>query len=175
MKLDTLRSLYIDELRDLYNAENQLLKALPKVAKAASSEELKEALEEHLEQTWGHLARIDQIFAALHEKPTGKTCYAMKRLIEKGSQILEQDGEPSVVDAGIIAAAQKVEHYEIAGYGTVRTFAYLLDEPDASGLLQQTLNEESDVNKILNEIAENIVKEDALEIQATAAGGSRRR
>jgi ferritin-like metal-binding protein YciE len=172
MKLDTLRSLYIDELRDLYNAENQLLKALPKMAKGASSEELKKAFEEHLEQTWGHLARIDQIFAALDKKPTGKTCYAMKRLIGKGSQILEQDSEPSVVDAGIIAAAQKVEHYEIAGYGTVRTFADLLGETDASELLQQTLNEGSETNRLLNEIAENIVNEDALEVEAIAAGAS---
>ena len=166
MKLDTLRSLYIDQLRDLYDAENQLLKALPKMATGASSEELKKALEKHLEQTWGHLARIDQIFAALHEKPTGKTCYAMKGLIEEGSQILEQDGESSVLDAGIIAAAQNVEHFEISSYDTVRRYADLLDEGDASKLLQQTLNEESEANKLLNEIAENIVNEDALQLEA---------
>ena len=174
MKLDTLRSLYIDELRDLYNAESQLLKALPKMAKGASSKELKEAFEEHLEQTWGHLARIDQIFAALDEKPTGKTCYAMKGLIEEGSQILKQDGEPSVLDAGIIAAAQKIEHYEIASYGTVLTFADMLDQPDATELLQQTLNEESETNELLNQIAENSVNEDALEVEATTGGSHAR-
>src|ERR1044071_5072981 len=124
MKLDTLQNLYTDELRDLYNAENQLLKALPKMAKAASSEDLKEAFEKHLEQTKGHVERLEQVFEELGEKPKGKTCRAMKGLIEEGSEILEEDGEESVLDAGIIVAAQKVEHYEIAGYGSVRTFAH---------------------------------------------------
>src|SRR5205823_11455560 len=112
MKLDTLQKLYTDELRDLYNAENQLVKALPKMAKAASSEELRSAFEKHLEQTKGHVKRLEQVFEALDEKPKGKTCRAMKGLIEEGSEILQQDGEESVLDAGIIVAAQKVEHYE---------------------------------------------------------------
>jgi ferritin-like metal-binding protein YciE len=126
MKLDTLQKLYTSELRDLYNAENQLLKALPKMAKAASSEELKDAFEKHLEQTKSHVERLERVFEELDEKPKGKTCRAMKGLVEEGSEILQQDGEESVLDAGIIVAAQKVEHYEIAGYGSVRTFAHLL-------------------------------------------------
>ena len=108
MKLKTLQKLYTDELRDLYNAENQLLKALPKMAKAASSEELKEAFEQHLEQTKGHVKRLEQVFEELDEKPKGKTCRAMKGLIQEGSEVLEEGGENSVRDAGIIVAAQKV-------------------------------------------------------------------
>jgi ferritin-like metal-binding protein YciE len=114
MKLDTLKTLYIDELRDLYNAENQLIKALPKMAKAASSEELQDAFEKHLEQTKTHVERLEEVFEEIGEKPKGKTCKAMKGLIEEGSEILHEDGEESVIDAGIIVAAQKVEHYEIA-------------------------------------------------------------
>src|SRR4026207_1150385 len=150
MKLNTLQKLYTDELRDLYNAENQLLKALPKMAKAASSEELKEAFEQHLEQTKGHVKRLEQVFAGLDEKPKGKTCRAMKGLIEEGSEILEEDGENSVRDAGIIVAAQKVEHYEIAGYGSVRTFAHLLGQNKAAELLQTTLDEESETKERLS-------------------------
>src|SRR4029453_12713663 len=126
MKLKTLKKLYTDELRDLYNAETQLLKALPKMAKAASSDDLKDAFEKHLEQTKGHVERLEQVVEALGEKPKGKTCRGMKGLIEEGSEILKEDGEESIIDAGIIVAAQKVEHYEIAGYGSVRTFAHLL-------------------------------------------------
>ena len=138
MKLDTLQKLYIDELRDLYNAENQLLKALPKMAKAASSEELKNAFEKHLEQTETHVERLENIFEQLDQTPKGKTCRAMKGLIEEGSEILKEEGDPSVLDAGIIVAAQKVEHYEIAGYGSVRTFAELLGQNKAVELLQTT-------------------------------------
>src|SRR5205814_3148471 len=122
MKLDTLQKLYVDELRDLYNAENQLLKALPKMAKAASSEELKNAFEKHLGQTETHVERLEEIFQELDHNPKGKTCRGMKGLIEEGSEILGEEGDSSVLDAGIIVAAQKVEHYEIAGYGSVRTF-----------------------------------------------------
>jgi ferritin-like metal-binding protein YciE len=150
MKMNTLQQLYTDELRDLYNAENQLLKALPKMAKAASSEELKDAFEKHLEQTKTHVERLEQVFEELGEKPKGKTCRAMKGLIEEGSEILEEEGEESVLDAGIIVAAQKVEHYEIAGYGSVRTFAHLLGKDKSAELLQATLDEESETNEILN-------------------------
>jgi ferritin-like metal-binding protein YciE len=148
MKLDTLEKLYINELRDLYNAENQLLKALPKMAKAASSEELKQAFEKHLEQTETHVERLEQVFEELGQNPKGKTCHGMKGLIEEGSEMLQKDGEESVLDAGIIVAAQKVEHYEIAGYGSVRTFAQLLGRNEAVELLQTTLNKlaESIVN-----------------------------
>ena len=162
MKLDTLQKLYTDELRDLYNAENQLLKALPKMAKAASSEELKEAFEKHLEQTKGHVERLEQVFEELGEKPKGKTCRAMKGLIEEGSEILEEDGEESVLDAGIIVAAQKVEHYEIAGYGSVRTFAHLLGKDKSADLLQTTLDEESETNEVLNRLAESVINPEAV-------------
>jgi ferritin-like metal-binding protein YciE len=171
MKLDTLQKLYTDELRDLYNAENQLLKALPKMAKAASSEDLKEAFEKHLEQTKGHVERLEQVFEELDEKPKGKTCRAMKGLIEEGSEILEQDGEESVRDAGIIVAAQKVEHYEIAGYGSARTFAHLLGQNKAADLLQTTLDEESETNEILNKLAESVVNPEAL-METKSAGAS---
>jgi ferritin-like metal-binding protein YciE len=175
MKLDNLRKLYVEELRDLYNAENQLVKALPKMAKGASSDELKQAFENHLEQTEGHVERLEDIFKNLNESPKGKTCHAMKGLVEEGSEMLDQDGEDSVLDAGIIAAAQKVEHYEIASYGTVRTFAEILGENEAARLLQQTLDEEGEANKLLNELAEGIVNPEAVSEEAkSATSGSRR-
>ena len=171
MKLDTLKTLYINELRDLYNAENQLVKALPKMAKAASSEELKEAFQKHLEQTETHVERLEEVFEEIGEKPKGKTCKAMKGLIEEGSEILHEDGEESVIDAGIIVAAQKVEHYEIASYGSVRTFAQLLGKNRSAELLQTTLAEESEANELLNKLAEDIVNPEAL-MEAELAGAS---
>jgi ferritin-like metal-binding protein YciE len=162
MKLDTLQKLYINELRDLYSAENQLLKALPKMAKGASSEELKNAFENHLRQTETHVERLEQVFGELDETPKGKTCRAMKGLVEEGSEILKEDGEESVLDAGIIVAAQKVEHYEIAGYGSVRTFAKLLGQDKAAELLQTTLDEESETNELLTQLAETGVNPEAL-------------
>jgi ferritin-like metal-binding protein YciE len=162
MKLDTLKKLYINELRDLYNAEHQLLKALPKMAKAASSEELKNALETHRDQTQKHVERLEQVFEELDETPKGKTCQGMKGLIEEGSDILDEDGEPSVLDAGIIVAAQKTEHYEIASYGSVRTFAQLLGQNRAAELLETTLDEESETNERLNRLAEGMVNPEAL-------------
>ena len=165
MKLDSLQKLYIEELRDLYNAENQLVKALPKMAKHASHQELKQAFEDHLEQTKEHVERLDEIFKRLDERPTGKTCKGMKGLIEEGSEILEKDGDESVLDAALIGAAQRVEHYEIAGYGTVRTFANMLGENEAAELLQQTLDEEGETDKLLTELAESVVN-----VEAPAAG-----
>jgi ferritin-like metal-binding protein YciE len=162
MKLDTLEKLYVDELRDIYNAENQLLKALPKMAKGASSPDLKNAFETHLRQTESHVERLEQIFADLDESPKGKTCHAMKGLIEEGSEILKEDGEESVLDAGIIVAAQKVEHYEMAAYGSARTFARLLGQEKAAELLQTTLDEESETNESLNQLAESMVNPEAL-------------
>ena len=128
MSMDSLKDLYIDELKDLYNAENQLVKALPKMAKKASAPELKRAFQDHLEQTKGHVDRLEKIFKGLGEKPSGKTCKAMKGLVEEGAEIIKEDGDPSVLDAALIGAAQRVEHYEIAGYGVVRTFASLLGD-----------------------------------------------
>jgi ferritin-like metal-binding protein YciE len=176
MKLNTLKQLYIEELRDLYSAENQLLKALPKMAKGASSEELTLAFENHLDQTKVHVERLEEIFERLDENPKGKTCQAMKGLVEEGSEILEEDGEESVLDAGIIAAAQKVEHYEIASYGTVRTFAQLLGEDEAAELLQETLDEEGEADKLLTQLAQDMVNPEALLEDAEAeATGSRSR
>ena len=162
MRLDTLEKLYVNELRDLYSAENQLLKALPKMAKGASSSELKKAFENHLEQTKGHVQRLERLFDQLDESPKGKTCRAMKGLVEEGSEILKEEGEDSVLDAGLIVAAQKVEHYEIASYGSVCTFAKLLGKDEAAELLQSTLNEESETNEILNQLAESIVNPEAV-------------
>lgn len=174
MKLDTLKTLYINELKDLYNAEQQLVKALPKMAKAASSDELQEAFEKHLEQTKTHVERLEEVFEEIGETPKGKTCKAMKGLIEEGSEILQEDGEESVIDAGIIVAAQKVEHYEIAGYGSVRTFAQLLGKDRSADLLQTTLDEESEANELLNKLAEDIVNPEAL-MEPEIAGASSNR
>jgi ferritin-like metal-binding protein YciE len=172
MKMDTLQKLYTNELRDLYNAENQLLKALPKMAKAASSRELKDAFGKHLEQTKTHVERLEQVFEELDEKPKGKTCHGMKGLIEEGSEILKEDGDDSVLDAGIIVAAQKVEHYEIAAYGSVRTFAHLLGKDKSAEVLQTTLDEESETNEILNKLAESVVNPEALMETELAGTGS---
>ena len=177
MKLDTLKKLYVEELRDVYNAEQQLVKALPKMAKAASSDELREAIETHLDETKDHVERLEQIFEELDESPKGKTCHGMKGLIEEGSEILDANGEDSVLDAGIIAAAQKAEHYEIATYGTLRTWADLLNQDEAAGLLQETLDEEGEADKKLNALAEEIVNPEALlegEEEEVAVGGRRR-
>jgi ferritin-like metal-binding protein YciE len=174
MNLETLKDLYVEELRDLYNAENQLIKALPKMAKGASSDELKEAFEKHLEQTKGHVQRLEQVFEELGEKTKGKTCQAMKGLIEEGSEVLKADGDDSVLDAAIIVAAQKVEHYEIASYGSVRTFAQLLGQDKSAELLQQTLDEESDANELLNKLAEDIVNPEALMEPELASASSAR-
>jgi len=174
MKLDSLRTLWIEEMRDLYNAENQLLKALPKMAKRASTPELKEAFESHLEETRGQVERLDEIFEKLGKKPTGKTCKAMQGLIEEGSEILKEDGVDSVIDAALIAAAQRVEHYEIAGYGVARTFASILEEDEAQDLLQETLDEEGAADEKLTEIAESIVNEEAEAADEEEMAGSGR-
>ncbi len=163
MKFDSLQDVFVDSIRDLYNAENQLVKALPKMAKAAHSSELRTAFEEHLQQTEGHVERLERVAEELGVKPKGKTCQAMKGLIEEGQEIIEHDGEPSAKDAALIGAAQKVEHYEIAAYGTVRTFARLLGEENVAELLQQTLDEEGAADKKLTEIAESGLNQEAAE------------
>jgi len=156
MKLDSLKELYVEELKDLYSAENQLLKALPKMAKAATSSALKKGFEKHLEETKGQVERLEQIFKALDESPKGKKCKAMEGLVEEGKEVMEEDAEPEVMDAALIAAAQRVEHYEIAGYGCVRTYAQLLGETQAAKLLQQTLDEEGKTDQALTKLAEKI-------------------
>jgi len=148
-----LRELYIDELRDLYSAENQLVKALPKLAKASSSDELREGFTEHLEQTKGHVQRLEQIFEALGESPKGKKCAGMEGLVEEGSEVMKEDFEGSVMDAALIGAAQRVEHYEIAAYGTARAFAETLGETEHVSLLDETLQEEKETDEKLTELA----------------------
>lgn len=157
MKENALKDLYIDELRDIYNAENQLTKALPKMAKAATSEELRAGFEEHLTQTRGHVERLEKIFSELGEKPTGKKCKGMEGLVKEGKEIIEEeDRGGETLDAGLISAAQRVEHYEIAAYGCVRTYANLLGEEDAVNLLEQTLKEEKETDQKLTKLAEKI-------------------
>jgi len=157
MEQNTLKELYIDELRDIYNAENQLTKALPKMAKAATSDDLRTGFEEHLEETKGHIERLAQIFTKLDEKPTGKKCKGMEGLIEEGKEMIDKEGlEGEVLDAGLISAAQRVEHYEIAAYGCVRTYANLLGETEAAELLEETLGEEKATDQKLTKLAEKI-------------------
>jgi ferritin-like metal-binding protein YciE len=152
-----LQDLFVEELRDLYSAENQLVKALPKMAKAANEEKLKAAFEEHLEQTKGHVERLDTIFEELGEKPTGKKCKAMAGLVAEGKEMIEEDATPEVMDAGLIAAAQRVEHYEIAGYGTVHAYAKVLGNEQAARELQKTLDEEGAADKKLTKLAQSVV------------------
>ncbi len=173
MNLETLRDLYIDELKDLYSAEHQLLKALPKMAKAASSTDLKRAFESHLKETRVHVDRLEQAFAGLDSSPKGKKCKAMEALIEEGAEWMEEDADADVMDAGLIAAAQRVEHYEIAGYGCVRTYAQLLGETKAATLLQKTLDEEGATDKKLTQIAEKINIEANGEEHVTRQAGKR--
>ncbi len=162
MKLDSLKKLYIEELRDLYSAENQLLKALPKMAKAASAPKLQQAFQSHLEETKNQVTRLQTIFEKLEKSPRGKTCKAMEGLIEEGAELLKEDAEPQILDAALIAAAQRVEHYEIAGYGTVRTYAKLLNDTEAARLLQETLDEEGGADEKLTQLAESLINREAL-------------
>jgi len=156
MAKQALRELYVDELRDLYDAENRLVKALPKLAKEAESQELRSGFEEHLEQTKGHVDRLRQIFEAMGERPAGKKCAAMVGLIQEGEEMMDEEFEDGVKDAALISAAQRVEHYEIAAYGCVKTWAGLLGEKEAQNLLEQTLTEEKETDERLTEIAEDI-------------------
>jgi ferritin-like metal-binding protein YciE len=152
-KLDSPRDLLVHELKDLYNAEVQLTKALPKMAKAATAPELKKAFETHLRETENQVARLDKIAGILGQPLKGKKCKAMEGLVEEGKEVLEEDGEPTMIDLALIGSAQKVEHYEIAGYGTARTIAELLGEDKIATILQETLDEEGNTDKLLTEIA----------------------
>lgn len=166
MKLDSLETLYVEELRDLYNAEQQILKALPKMAKAASSPNLRKGFQEHLQQTKDQVDRLDQIFADLGKSPKGKQCEAMEGLLKEAAELLEANAQPSVLDAALIAAAQRVEHYEIAGYGCVRTYAKLLGHSEATKLLQETLDEEKSTDEKLTELAVGSINTEAVEPEA---------
>jgi ferritin-like metal-binding protein YciE len=154
--LDTLHDLFIHELRDLFDAENQLVKALPLLAKAAKSEELREAFELHTRETKEHVRRLETLFQALGESPEGKKCKAMKGLVAEAKECIEEDADPDVLDASLIVAAQKVEHYEIAGYGSARTFARVLKYDDAARVLEQTLKEESTTDERLTQLAQKV-------------------
>jgi ferritin-like metal-binding protein YciE len=156
MKLDNLKALFVNELRDLYDAENQITKALPKLIDKSQNPQLKSGLKEHLEVTQGQIKRLDRIFQMLNEKATGETCKGMKGLIAEGDEMVSHSGDASVIDAGIISAAQRVEHYEMAGYGTVRTYAELLGHREMANLLQQTLDEEKQADETLTQIAKTI-------------------
>lgn len=166
MKESALKELYLKELRDAYDAEKQITKALPKMAKAASSTQLRQGFEEHLGQTQNHLSRLEQIFEALDESPKGESCDGMEGLIEEGSNIMDEDMDAEARDAGLISAAQRVEHYEMAAYGTLRTYANILGDKKAASLLQETLDEEKQTDQKLTNLAEKI------NIRAAAARAS---
>ncbi len=180
MERGSLRELYVDELKDLYSAETQLVKALPKMAKASSNPELRQAFEEHLRQTSEHVSRLEQIFEMLEEKPTGKKCLGMEGLVKEGAETMREKYEDEIMNAAIIGAAQRVEHYEIAGYGTVREFAELLGEDEHVSLLEQTLEEEKQTDEKLTQLAEEINSqaqkegEGKAEMDAEEDGESRR-
>jgi ferritin-like metal-binding protein YciE len=158
MKLESLESLFVHEVKDLLSAEKQLVKALPKMAKGAANENLKAAFQEHLEQTRGHVERLEQIFEMLDKSARAEHCKAMEGLIEEGADLLEEEGDEVVKDAALIGAAQRVEHYEIAAYGTARTLAELLGLTKAAKLLQQTLDEEKETDERLTQLALSEVK-----------------
>jgi len=162
MKLESLKDLYLEQLKDLYSAESQIVDALPKMAEAATSPDLKKAFNDHLRQTEEHVRRLERIFQDLQESPKGKECEGMKGLVKEGEEMMKMRGEPAALDAGLIAAAQRVEHYEIAGYGTVRTYAELLGRDEHVSLLEQTLREEEETDERLTELAESHVNEEAL-------------
>ena len=165
MEIDSLRKLYVEELKDLYSAEKQILQALPRMAKKVSNPDLKSGLEAHLRQTEEQVKRLDRIFEGLGKSSRGKKCKGMEGLIEEGKEILQEDMDPETRDAALIAVQQKVEHYEIAGYGTVRTYAELLGEREAAKLLQQTLDEEGATDKKLTQLAESINVEAMEEVE----------
>jgi ferritin-like metal-binding protein YciE len=156
MEKEFLKDLYIEELRDIYDAETQLVKALPEMAKAATSKDLRAGFEKHLEQTKEHCRRLEQVFSDLGEKAKGKKCKGMQGLVSEGKEVIEEDFEGSVKDAALISAAQRVEHYEIAAYGTVRTYADILGQQIAISLLDKTLQEEKETDEKLTELAQRI-------------------
>lgn len=176
-KLSTLEELFLDEIQDLYDAEKQLTKALPKLAKAATSDELRQVFDDHLDETRGHVARLEEVFESLGEKAKGKKCEAMAGLVKEGSDIVSNTEETAVRDAGLIAGAQKVEHYEIAGYGSARTHAQLLGHDRIAELLEETLEEEKAADRKLNALAKSTINEEAASVseEGQAATGSRTR
>lgn len=162
MKLESLKDLYVEQLRDLYSAETQLVEALPKMAETAHHSELKRAFENHLVQTRQQVERLERIFSDLSLRPGGETCEGMEGLLKEGKEMMKMKGAPEVIDAGLIAAAQRVEHYEMAGYGTVRTYAELLGFNEAVRLLERSLQEEEAADELLSQIAESRINAEAL-------------
>jgi ferritin-like metal-binding protein YciE len=160
--LDSLQSLFLDELKDVYHAEKQLVRALPRMAKAASSPDLRRAFTDHLKETQGQVQRLERVFKELGQTPRAKKCEGMAGLVEEGKEILEEDGDPAVIDAALIAAAQRVEHYEIAAYGCLRTYAQLLGLPTAERLLQENLDEEEAADEKLSALAEGGINQAAV-------------
>jgi ferritin-like metal-binding protein YciE len=179
MKLASLEDLLVEQLKDLYSAENQLVKALPRMAKAAENEDLRQGFLEHLEQTRTHVERLEQACDMLGVRPKGKKCAGMEGLVHEGKEIMEEDAEPSVLDAGLIAAAQKVEHYEMASYGCARTWARQLGQEGIAALLDETFEEEKATDEKLTQLAEQLVNEQAAdaddeeEVEANGNGRSR--
>jgi ferritin-like metal-binding protein YciE len=166
MSLDSLEKLFFEELKDIYNAEKQLTRALPRMAKAAESQELSQAFTNHLRETEGQIQRLERVFKEVGQAVRGKKCKGMEGLIEEGKEKMEEDGEPEVLDAALIASAQKVEHYEIAAYGCLRTYAELLGFTESAQLLQQNLEEEEATDKKLNQLAEGGINEQAASVGA---------
>ena len=169
MEMSNLQDLLVENLKDLYSAETQLLKALPKVAKKVENEQLRQALTMHVKETEQQVRRLEQVLGKMGEKPGGKKCHGMEGLIEEAKELMEEDADPDVLDAGLIVDCQKVEHYEIAGYGSAVTFAKLLGDDESARLLAQTLDEEERADKKLTEIAESTINIEA----AAGAGRSR--
>jgi ferritin-like metal-binding protein YciE len=161
MSLDSLEKLFLEELKDVYNAEKQILRALPRMAKAAESPELEKAFTQHLKETEGQVQRLERIFKELGQAARGKKCKGMEGLLEEGKEVLEEEGDPAVIDAALIASAQRVEHYEIAAYGCLRTYASLLGYSDAERLLSQTLKEEEAADKKLSQLGESGINQSA--------------
>jgi len=162
MEIDSLKKLYVEQLKDVLSAEKQLVQALPKMAKGSTHPQLRSAFEQHLEQTREHVTRLEKVFELIDKPARAKKCKAMEGLIEEGKEVLEEDMEDDVRDAALIAAAQRVEHYEIAAYGTLRTYANLLGETQAVKILQMTLDEEGDTDKKLTQLAESSINVEAM-------------
>jgi ferritin-like metal-binding protein YciE len=170
--MKTLKNLFLNELADMYDAEHRITKALPKLIKAATCEKLQQGLENHLEETEGHVTKVERVFAAFDEKPRAKKCPAMVGLLDEGDEIVSENKKSAVINAAIISACQKVEHYEIASYGTLRAWAELLGNDEAANLLQEILDQEKEADRILNECATTKNNKEALEEAEVGAGAS---
>jgi len=167
MKIESMEELFLEQIEDLYDAEERLVKALPKMAEASTSTSLRQAFESHLRQTEGHVTRLETIFRQMNKTPKGETCDAMKGLVSEGQDMVSHIDQSPLRDAGLIAAANRVEHYEIAAYGSARTFAQTLGLTQAATLLEQTLQEEKDADHKLTQLAEKMVNEEALRSPVT--------